>query len=399
MNLKKLPLENLRRNSGRTIGLTALVALLACVLFGGSVVIASLQNGLSSLQNRLGADVIVAPATAKSQVDLHEVLVEGVPDQFYMDASILDAIAQRPDISTVSPQYYLATLKAGCCTMPVQVIGFDPASDFSVQPWIQRSYEGELKRDQVVTGCNITGAPGTIITLYGIECAIASKLEKTGTKLDNAVFATNETLRHLISEAIARGFPPDTYEDPSTRISTVQVKVRDGSNAELVADDINLHVRGVKAVAARAMTSSVSESVSGIAGTIAALMAVIWALTAAVLVIVFTLASRHRAREFAVLRVIGASRKALSALVLKEAFLISILGSLIGLGIALIIIFAVSDSLESALGVPFLTPGTGSLALFAGATITITLCAGCITSAFSAHRLSRVDAGKVLREE
>ena len=399
MNLKKLPLNNLVRNAGRTAGLAALVALLAFAVFGGSLVMSSLQNGIDSLEARLGADVIVAPATAKSHNDLNEILVEGVPGQFYMDASVLDEIAVREGVEAVSPQYYLSTVKAGCCTMPVQVIGFDPATDFTVQPWIARTYEGELGYDQVVVGCNISGAPGSTISLYGVECVIASKLEETGTKLDNAVFATNETVQHLINEAVARGFPPDAHEDPAKRISTVQVKLADGYDAETVAGDINLHVRGVYAVATRAMTSSVADSVSGISGVVGVLMGVIWVLAAAILVIAFLVAGKQRAREFAVLRVAGASRKALSGIVVKEAAIISVLGAVIGIIVALVLVLAFNGALEEALGVPFLTPGIGTIALYAVLALAVTVVAGCAASAASAKRLSKVDPGQVLREE
>ena len=399
MNLKKLPLNNLVRNAGRTAGLAALVAILAFVILGGSLVMSSLQNGIASLEARLGADVIVAPATAKSQQDISDILVEGVPGQFYMDASVLDQIAGREGVQAASPQYYLATVKAGCCSMPVQVIGFDPATDFSVQPWIARTYGDDLGLDQVVVGSNITGAPGASIMLYGVECDIVSKLEETGTKLDNAVFATNETVQHLISEAVSRGFPPDSHEDPATRLSTVQVKVADGCDPDDVADDINLHVRGVYAVATRAMTSSVSESVSGIARVVGVLMGVTWVLAAAVLVIAFSVAGRHRAREFAVLRVIGASRRAISGLVVKEAAFTSALGAVVGIAMALVVVLAFNSALEDALGVPFLTPDAGTIALFAIGAFLVTMVAGPAASALSARRSSRVDAGQVLREE
>ena len=399
MNLKKLPLNNLVNNAGRTAGLVALVALLAFAVYGGSLVMSSLQNGIASLEARLGADVIVAPDTAKSHNDLSEILVEGVPGQFYMDASVLDEVAAREGVEVASPQYYLSTMKAGCCSMPVQIIGFDPDTDFSVQPWIARTYGNDLGLDQVVVGCNITGAPGATIKLYGVECAIVSKLEETGTKLDNAVFATNETVQHLINEAVSRGFPPDAHEDPATRVSTVQVKVADGYDADSVAGDINLHVRGAYAVATRAMTSSVAESVSGIAGVIGALMGVVWVLAAAVLVIAFSVAGRHRAREFAVLRVIGASRKALSGIVVKEAAFVSAVGAVIGIVIALVVVLAFNGALEEALGVPFLMPDAGPLLLFALVAFAVAMIAGPAASAVSAKRLSKVDPGQVLRGE
>lgn len=399
MDLKKLPISNLVHNSGRTAGLVVLVVLLAFVVYGGSLVMSSLQNGIKSLEARLGADIIVAPYEAHTHNDLNEIIVEGVPGQFYMDASYLDKVAATEGVEIASPQYYLATVKAGCCSMPVQIIGFDPETDFTVQPWIARTYEGELGPEQVVVGCNITGAPGSTIQLYGVKCEIVSKLDETGTQMDNAVFATRSTVQTLINAAIEKGFPPDSHENPATMISTVQVRVADGYDAEYVAADINMHVRGAYAVTTKAMTSSVADSVAGIAGIVGVLMAVIWIIAAVVLVVAFSVAGKHRAKEFAVLRVIGASRKALSGIVLKEAALISALGAVIGIVVALVIVLAFNGALEGALGVPFLMPDVPTMVLFAVLAFVVTMIAGPAASVVSAQRLSKVDPGQVLREE
>ena len=128
-------------------------------------------------------------------------------------------------------------------------------------------------------------------------------------------------------------------------------------------------------------------------------MAVIWALAAAVLVIAFMVVGKQRAREFAVLRIAGASRKALSGIVVKEAAVISVLGAVMGIVIAFIMVLAFNGALEESLGVPFLTPSIGTIALYAVLALVVTVVAGCAASAVSARRLSKVDPGQVLREE
>ena len=384
---------------GRTAGLAALVALLAVVAYGGSLVLFSLQSGLDSLEARLGADIIVAPKTAKSKVDLEEVLVEGVPGSFYMDASVVDKIAGREGVEKVSPQYYLATLKAGCCSMPLQVIGFDPDTDFAVQPWIARTHQAPLERDTVVVGSDITGSPGASIRLYGIDCAIVAKLEETGTALDTAVFATNETLRDLIDGSSARGAAVLEERDPAEVVSTVQVKLADGYDAEDVAGDINVHVRDVWATPTRAMTADVADGVSGASRVIGILVIAMWVLAVIVLVVAFSLTGRQRAREFAVLRVAGASRSSLSRLVLTEALVMSVAGAVAGIVVALVAVVAFNGAIEDALGLPFLLPPAQTMILFGALTFVVALVAGPAASALSARRLSRVDVGQALRAE
>jgi len=399
MNMAHLPFANLRYRMGRTVGLVILVALLAFIAYGGALVVSSLQSGLASLESRLGADIMVAPMTAKSKVDLEEVLVEGVPGSFYMDAAYLDEIASLDGVEKVSPQYYLATVKAGCCSMPVQVVGFDPDTDFTVQPWIARTYGGKLGRDDVVVGCNITGAPGAVIKLYGVECTIVSKLEETGTSLDNAVYATNDTLRDLMAGSTRQGIPVLADRDPDEVVSTILVKVANGYSVEAVTDDINLHVRGAWAEQTRAMTSGVSDGVAGTSRLVGALMIAMWLLAAALLVVVFTVLGRGRTREFAVLRVVGASRKALARVVLVESVVVSVVGALAGVLLASLLILALNPSIESLLGLPFLMPDPAVLAGFAGAVFVITVIVGPAAAALSVLRLSRVDVGQILREE
>ena len=399
MDLKKLPLQNLVRHSGRTIGLAAIVALLTCAVYGGALVVSSLQSGLNSLEARLGADIVVAPATARSQYDLNEVLVEGIPRSFYMDKSYVAKVAEREGVEIATPQYFLATMKAGCCAMPVQIIGFDPDTDFTVKPWIARTYGGELGMLDIIAGCNISGGVGDQIQFYGETCTIVAKLAETGTSMDNAVYGSGDTVKHLVEAAVDLGFSPLAHEDPQQVVSTIMVKVADGHSVEEVLGDIKLHVRGVSAVATRTMTSDVADSVAGMSGVIQVVFGVIGVLAVVVLVVAFLVVGRHRTREFAVLRVLGASKRMLSGIVVKEAAIISAAGAVVGVAIALVVVLSFNGALESALGLPFLLPDAAIIALLALGAFILAMVAGCGASFASAMRLSKVDPGQTLREE
>ena len=82
MNVRDLPLKNLLRKPGRTCALVVLTALLALSVFGGSLVVMSLQRGLESLESRLGADIIVVPSSAQSKVSFQNMLLQGTTGAF-----------------------------------------------------------------------------------------------------------------------------------------------------------------------------------------------------------------------------------------------------------------------------------------------------------------------------
>ena len=85
-----LSVKNLIRRPGRTAALALLTAFLALAVFGGSVVVLSLRSGLSSLEARLGADVILVPSEAQSRVSLQNMFLQGTAGAFYMEASVTE---------------------------------------------------------------------------------------------------------------------------------------------------------------------------------------------------------------------------------------------------------------------------------------------------------------------
>lgn len=399
MNLKRLATINLRMNMGRTVGLCVLVALLAFSVLGGTLLVSSLRNGLSSLEARLGADIIVVPDQAKSKYDLEQIIVDGVPGHFYMDRSYIDQVAAVEGVEKVSPQYFLATAKASCCSVPVQIIGYDPATDFSIGPWIDHSTGADPGFMEVVVGSDVGGAVNTQVLLYGKECTIIGKLDETGTALDTAIFCTSDTIKVLINSSVEKGFSPLSTYDPDAVISTVQVKVADGVDPKTVTGYINLHVRGAHAEQAKAMTSGVADSMAGVSRVIGVMVAGIWILAVIVLVVAFSVLGKHRTKEFAVLRVLGASRKALNGLVLRESALISLVGAAAGTVLALAAVFVLHGALEDALNLPFLLPSAGFVAVVAVLAFVVGAVIGPLASAVSASRLSKVDPGNTLREE
>ncbi len=398
MNIKKLSLRNLIKKPLRTTALMFIVAFLVFSMFGGAVVVTSLQNGMNSLEARLGADVIVVPNSAKSKIDLESILLQGTPGYFYMDKSYTDKIAEIDGVEKVSAQYFLASAKSGCCSMAVQIIGFDPETDFTIKPWIQSRYGDELGLCDVVVGSNINSIVGGKIKLYDTECKVVAKLENTGTALDTAIYTNADTVRTLIAAAGKQGINVLSDNSPDSVISSVYVKVMDGYDPQAVTDDINLHVRKVQAVRTKNMLTGISDSLSAISGTVTALIIVVWIMSIIIMLIAFSMLINERKKEFAVLRVIGTSRKMLAGIIVSESAVIGILGGIIGVAAASIVVFPFSSLIEDNLGLPFLLPSALQILIYVTASLTVALIAALLSSAYSAFKLSRVDTGLILRE-
>ena len=121
-------------------------------------------------------------------------------------------------------------------------------------------------------------------------------------------------------------------------------------------------------------------------------------LAVVILLIAFAMISHERAKEFSVLRVIGASRAMVARLLLTEAALMGVLGAAVGIGIAALIVFPFSGAISTSLALPYLMPSFGAVAALAAGSFLLAVLAGSLSAALSAWRVSRLDAGLILRE-
>ena len=398
MKASSLPLLNVTRKPGRTWALALLTAFLAMSVFGGSVVVYSLRQGLNSLESRLGADIIVLPSSAQSKVSFEKLLLQGTTGAFYMDADLVEEIRRAEGVAVAAPQTFLASLKADCCSVKIQVIGMDPETDFIVQPWIEQSYARSLGSLDVAVGCKVEADVGEIIRIYDERCKVVARLAPTGTGLDTAVYCDMATMNALLQAAEGKGVTHKITSDGADTVSAVYVKVREGYSIDQVNNYLNGHLRKATAVRTKSMLTQVSDSLAAVSRTVAGLIGAVWVLALVILLIAYAMMINERRREFAVLRLLGASRRMLGAMALKESFLCGLLGGIGGTGLACLTVFPFTALIESSLGLPYLTPSPGWVAALACLTVLSAAAAGALTSLWAARRLSKTDPGTVLRE-
>lgn len=398
MTPRRLPLRNLLRHPGRTAALTVLVVFLAMSLFAGSVIVMSLNNGLGSLENRLGADLIVVPATARGKVDPEKIYLQGTTGYYYMNASKLEEIRGMDGVAQASGQVYLASLRADCCSMPIQVIGFDPETDFTIRPWIGERLKEDLGPLEVVVGSRVSAGVNETLRIYGQSCLVNARLDPTGTGLDTAVYCTTDTMAALLQVARDLNHELKIDGDPARVVSAIYVKAAPGAADRLAAQIKQTRNPKVTVIQTRTVTSGVGQSLGGVAHTVTVLIVCVWILALILLAAAFLLLGGERRREFATLRALGMSRGALAGLALKEALLASLFGGLIGIGLALLFLLPFSGLIESALNLPFLRPGGQTMAILAAGTLLAVCAAGPMASVFSARRLSWVDISTIMRE-
>ena len=394
---RSLPFKNLRGKPLRTAVLVTLTALLALTFLAGTLTVSSLRSGLASLENRLGAEIIVVPYEATTKKSFENIVLQGSTGYFYMDKQLADKVCSAEGIGQCSSQFYLASTSAGCCSIPVQIIGFDPDTDFTVQPWIRRSFDEPLGDGDIVVGNDLNAFVGDTLQFYGVECRVAAKLDKTGTSFDTTVFANMDTVKRMTRASLDKGLNSFKNIDPEKVVSCILINTSDERSADEVLNDINIHNKKVKAVRTKEMISGVSDSLGGVSRIVGILIAAVWLLGGVILLLAFTMSVNERKKEFAVLRVIGASRGKLARTVMAESLAVGVLGSLIGIGLGLLIMLPFAGAIEELLAMPYLLPDAGKIAVLAAGAAAASILTGVLAAAVSAYRISRMDTGVILR--
>ncbi len=389
--------KNIIKRPGRSIALVLISAFLSISVFAGTMVSGSLQNGFDSLNDRLGADIMVVPYEAITRSSFENMVLQGNVGYFYMDGKYLDELSEIEGVGRISAQYYLASVKAGCCSLKVQIIGFDPETDFAIQPWIKKSNGNEIGYMDVVVGNDLNAFVGDELSFFGEKVNVTAKLDKTGTSYDTTVFATRDTVRHLIEASVNKQLNEYGNIDAGNAVSCILIDVADGYNIDEVVNDINIRNKKIEAIRATDMISGVSESLSGVSRLTRILTALVWVLAFAILMIAFYMITGERKKEFAVMRILGASRKKLASIVMMEGMMITITGSLTGVALGLVLLLSFSGAIESQLGLPFLLPDAVEISVTALLSSVLSIISGTVADVFSAARISKIDTGTIIR--
>lgn len=396
LNPKEIAFKNIQNKSVRSASLIILTAILTLVLFLSSFLILSLRNGMHSLANRMGADIIVVPEGYDSKI--RGAILRGEPNTFFLDKSVVEKIRKIEGVEIATPQLFIATLSAGCCSFPIQVIGFDSDTDFVVKPWLATQAKLPLEKGEVLVGHNIVGDMHEHVKFFNQEFIIRGRLAKTGMGFDNTVFVNFEEARRLAKEYEKVLKLED--KDHENMISCVMIKVDNSVDPVEIQNNIRNEFagQGVYPLLSQSMMNEVSTSTQDMIKYVYILIALVWLLVFLVLTLVYSITIKERKREFATLRILGASKKHLRRIILSEIFTINISGAACGSVLGLIISILFGTWFSQSFKMPFLAPNVLTLAIIFIAVFAIGTIMGPLSSLISIKKMNAEELGLLLRQ-
>ena len=396
LNSKQIAFKNIQNKSVRSASLIILTAILTLVLFLSSFLILSLRNGMHSLANRMGADIIVVPEGYDSKI--RGAILRGEPNTFFLDKSVVEKIRKIEGVEIATPQLFIATLSAGCCSFPIQVIGVDSDTDFVVKPWLATQAKLPLEKGEVLVGHNIVGDMHEHVKFFNQEFIIRGRLAKTGMGFDNTVFVNFEEARRLAKEYEKILKLED--KDHENMISCVMIKVDNSVDPVEIQNNIRNEFagQGVYPLLSQSMMNEVSTSTQDMIKYVYILIALVWLLVFLVLTLVYSITIKERKREFATLRILGASKKHLRRIILSEIFTINISGAACGSVLGLIISILFGTWFSQSFKMPFLAPNDLTLAIIFIAVFAIGTIMGPLSSLISIKKMNAEELGLLLRQ-
>ena len=388
-------IRNIRKRPYRSFCLMLAAVIGSYALFVGLVLKASLNNGIGRMQERMGADLMIVPES--SEIKARNILLTGEPEFFYMDVSVAKAVADIEGVECATSQFYFTSLSSDCCSTRVQLIAFDPDTDFVINPWIDERVTTDVAGGSVIIGSEVTPLSNGKVKFYGSEYSVAGKLGETATGLDHSVFMTRDTMHEILNDATDKGYQFLNPEDDSSWVSTVLIRVNGDADITEVEKEIYKNAEGIKFIETDKLISDVTVKLGSVENIINVTLTVLLVFSFLTMILFFSVIFHERKKEFAVLRILGTSSSRICLFSLAEGITIGAAGGIAGLVLGMLTVFPFNNYIENSLDVPYLMPSVLAVILYGLTGVLVTTIFGSVSSFLSTLSLAHAETYYTMR--
>ena len=403
--LTSLALQNLGRRKARSLLLITSVAIGSAVVFTGATLMQSIDRSMSVGFTRMGADMMVVPEGALTNITAALLVVE--PTELVLDADAL-AKAGLTSVGRVAAQKIVRVEHSGIGSHhdSVDLIGFDPARDFTIQPWLVERINRGLQPGDVILGGERDAPLGSQLLIFGKPHTVYGRLGRTGVGTHERgvfmPFATLEALAAVIHGPMSGGGGAPPAALAPGKVTGFLVELAPGATALQARFAILSALSGAKVVAGDTTMSGIRQGLAALLDGILALMALMFASTALMVSVLFSAIVTERKGELGLLKAIGARRGQVIGMMVTEAVLATGVGGVVGVVLGVLMMRLFERSLVYYLekvGVPFVWVDTPRTIAFAVGAIVLASVIGALGVLYPAWRASRRDAYDLVRSE
>jgi putative ABC transport system permease protein len=397
LSLRRLVLRNIFGSLFRSAAILLCAALVAGLGLSSTLVVRGAEEGLRNNLSRMGADIVVIPWGTMSQ-DVSGAHLMGMLTERWIPRAYMDRVALIRGVGAVSPQLYLSTLHdTPYSTMPeVYVVAYDPATDFTLKPWLGPQPPEELALGEAVVGALVTPLAGNTLDVYGYPLHTVARLEPTEGDIDQTIFVGFDTAQALFVHVQAQ--PKPAFQIAPESISSVMVNVDMSADPHEVAIRILEQAPGVLPIESTGFFQTQRGQMVGLLRAVFGLLAITWVLSMFFIGLVFSLAANERRRQIGVLRALGATAAFVFRSLLAEGATLAVAGGAVGIGLAVLVVGLFGQQMATLADIHVRLPPTPLLlALSAGGLVLAILT---VTPAIwlPARRISAEEPSLAMRE-
>jgi len=391
-----LAARNLKRKFIRTLVLLLIVAVVTGTLFGATIFISGMRNALKIGTYRLGADILIVPE--KNEAQAKTALLAGEPTSFYMDKEIFNKVRAVEGVKKASPQVFIKPASFTCCyTVDAFLIAFDPETDFTITPWLEKNLKKPLVGNEVIAGRGMPIIVGDSLPFFGTSFNVVGTMELTGMKFfDQSVFMTMDAAYSMAENSKAKSMQPLDLD--KNKISAVLVQVEDSFTPGRVAIRLEHDIEGIKAIASDEVINTVRKQLGGLLTGIFVISLVLWVTALLMVGFAFYMIVNERQREIGLLRAMGAKKRHIFRLIIVEASIISLIGGVIGLAAGSLLLFTFMNLIVDSLKLPYLLPSVKVLLELVSGAIIFSILTGLMASLLPAISASRMEPYEAIRK-
>jgi putative ABC transport system permease protein len=388
---RRLITSSIRRRLFRNAATMACFAFIAGTILTAGFLVSGAQMSVQAGMDRLGADMIVIPYDPYAHSS--GVFLTGQTSTSYFADSVTAGVRSTPGVIRASPQVYIGTLSdVSWCKYPVQIMGFEPSTDFSVIPLMDSSIKSGLSDNQVIVGVYIQGAVGSTINVHGHELTIIGRLEKTGFSPDDSIY-----LNMAGAYALAADSTNNATVTPG-QISAVLVKADKTIGIDPVIYYVTSMNPGTLVYPMNALGRQVSDQLSTTTQSLYLTALSVIVVSMPLVALIATMGANERRREIGLMRAMGATQANVFSLFFVEAVVLALIGGVIGVAVSSSGLAAFQEPIANNLNISFLWPSM--ITVISEMTLALALAVGLagVAAIWPAYRASKMEPYDAIRK-
>jgi len=339
------------------LGLLAVgIAVAGAATFGALAFQTAIGRSLERSILRLGADALVLPANVVAHLTPAILTVE--PSSATLPAGTVALITAVPAVERAAGQRTLQLADAAG-HLPIDVVVYDEATDFTVRPWIVESLDRAPACGDVIVGGRRPERIGERISMQGSDLVVYGRLGLTGTgPFERSLFITGDTADRLadagVVDAAGAALPRHAGAPPSGIL--VRLAVGRGP------DDLRFalaKIPGIDVSTGNGSQIDVRQAVATLTRSSLALLLVCLLAPAVLVGVAYTGMLAERRRELGLMLSIGLRRVDVVMVVAVEAAVAALAGGLVGVVLAAALLVAFIRTIGFLLArrdIPFIAP-------------------------------------------